>query len=148
MALDAIMDAVAVRAATLTGLRACYSAASSPEGATMIPRSVDDSPIGIVWFDGDTVEAGNFEVAVIQLELQIWVSAVNDIGEAYRKIIPFRDRARVLFRTDLDANGTAVRVLWTGTGAVDVEEVHGKPFLTMPTQLEALEIYASTDYTS
>ncbi len=148
MALDAIMDAVAVRAATLSGLRACYSAAASVEGATMIPRSVDDSPIGIVWFDSDTVEAGNFEVIVIQLELQIWVSAVDDIGEAYKKIIPFRDRARVLFRTDLDANGTAVRVMRTGTGSVAESEVHGKQFLVMPIQLEALEIYASTDYAS
>ena len=148
MALDAIMDAVAVRAATLTGLLACYSAAASSEGATMIPRSVDDSPVGIVWFDGDTVEAGNYEVVVIQLELQIWVSAADDIGEAYKTIIPFRDRARVLFRTDTDSNATAVRVLWTGTGAVDVEEVHGKNFLTMPIQLEALEVYVSNDYAS
>ena len=65
MSLDAIMDAVSVRAATMQGLKACYSAASSSEGATIMPRSVDDSPIGIVLFDGDEAEAGNFETVVI-----------------------------------------------------------------------------------
>ncbi len=146
MSLDAIMDAVAVRAAAgLSGLKACYSAGSSVEGADIMPNNIDDWPIGVVLFMGDDAEAGNFESIVIDLDLVIWVNA-QDFGYAYKTIIPYRDRGRVLFRTDIDANGTAVRVLWKGTSAVEVDDAHGAPFLTMSLHLEALEIYASTDY--
>jgi hypothetical protein len=145
MALDAIMDRTAVRAATLTGMKGAWSAASSAEGATVIPRSVDDWPVGIVWFDGSVMEPGNHETVVHDLELLIWVNA-TDISYAYKTIIPFFDRCRVLFRTDLDANTNAVRLVMTGARAVEVDEAHGKPFLVLPIQLEALEMHLSDDY--
>ena len=55
------------------------------------------------------------------------------------------DRARVLFRSDIDANGTAVRVLMKGYGTIEYDEVHDKPFLMLPIQFEALEHVALGD---
>lgn len=145
MALDAIMDRIAVRAASLSGLKAAWSAASSAEGATIVPRSVDDWPVAIVWADGGALAAGNHEGFVHDIELDIWVNA-TDIGYAYKTIVPFVERCRVLFRTDLDANATATRVEMTGYGAIETDEAHGKPFLILPIRLEALELYLSDDY--
>jgi hypothetical protein len=139
------MDAVAVRAAGLSGMKATFSAASSAEGATVIPRSIDDWPVGIVWADGGEMVAGNYETFDHDLELLIWANASN-VAYAYNALIPFVERCRVLFRTDVDANGTACRVLMTGYRAIEVDEAHGKPFLVLPIQLEALELYASNDY--
>lgn len=155
MSLEAVMDYVAGRMASglsaksssgTRGLRAAYSAATTGEGGAIIPRDVDDWPVAIIWTAGGDLTAGNGpEPIVHQLEAQIWCNA-TDAAFAYQTLIPFVDRSRVLFRTDLSAGGNAVRVLMTGYGAPDTEEARGKPFLILPIYLEALELNPSNAY--
>ena len=154
MSLEDIMDAIAVHAASgmsaadgttgLPGLKACYSAAASGEGATILPDSIDDWPIGIVGPNGGDLEASNYELFLHDLELVIWCNATSS-PYAFRVLVPFVDRARVLFRSDIDANGTAVRVVMKGYGTIEYDEVHDKPFLMLPIQFEALEHVALGD---
>lgn len=155
MSLEAVMDAVAGRliaglatASTsgTTGLRAAYSAASTGQGGAIIPRSVDDWPVAILWAAGGELTAGNGpEPIVHQLEAQFWCSAV-DAALAYQTLIPFVDRCRVLLRTNLSANDNATRVLMTGYGPPETEVAHNRPFLILPVYLEATELNPTNAY--
>jgi len=155
MALESVLDAVAARIATglsgasssgTPGLRAAYSAASTAEGAVIMPRSIDDWPVAIVWAGGGELTAGNgIEPILHRIEVRIWCGA-TDAAFAYQTLVPFVERCRVLFRTDMDAHGTAVRVLMTGYDAVETDDAHGKPFLVLPILLEALELEPTTGY--
>ena len=156
MSLEAVMDAVALRLASglsadsstgTPGLRAAYSAASTTQGAAIIPRSVDDWPVAIVWAAGGELTAGNGPEPILHsLEVRIWCNAA-EAAFAYQSLIPFVERCRVLYRTDLHASaGSAARVLMTGYGSPEVEDAHGKPFLVLPIYLEALELASVTTY--
>ena len=146
MALQSILDYVAVRcAASITGLKACYSTAASDEGAVGIPRSIDDGPVGFCLPGDGTADPGNWEQELHDFEVEVWVPAA-DMAYAYRTIIPFAGLFKAQFRTDLDNNETAVRVLYRGYRKPFYDDTAGKPFLVMPIQLEALEIRASDDY--
>ena len=155
MALESVMDAVAVRLGSglsaasssgTPGLKAAFSAGSTTEGAGIIPRSIDDWPVAIVWAAGGDLTAGNGpEPFFHQLEAQLWCNA-TDAAYAYQTLIPFVERCRVLFRTDMDANSAATRVLMTGYTAPEVDEAHGKPFLVLTIRLEALEMTSTTAY--
>lgn len=150
MALESVMDAIAVRlAANLSsasssgtkGLLAAYSAASTTQGASIIPRSVDDWPVAIVWFGGtDDASIGNGpEREVWTIEVQFWCNA-QDAAFAYQTLIPFVSRCKVLFRTDMNANDTAARVLYRGASPAEVDDAHGKPFLVLTVYLEVLDL--------
>ena len=155
MSLESCMDATAVRMATglaaesssgTRGLRAAYSVASTTEGARLIPRAVDDWPVAIIWSAGGQITAGNGpEPSVHELEVQIWCNA-TDGALAYQTLIPFVDRCRVLFRTDVNANSTTTRLLMTGYGAADVETAHDVPFLILPIYLQALDLDPTNGY--
>jgi hypothetical protein len=156
MSLEAVMDAIAVRlAANLSadsdsgtpGLRAAYSAGSTTQGATIIPRSVDDWPVAIVWAAGGQVQAGNGPEPILHaIEVQIWCNAA-EAAFAYQTLIPFVDRCRVLFRTDVDANTTALRVLMTGYDQPEQDDsTDGKPFLILTVHLDALELNPTNAY--
>jgi len=140
MSLVGVLDNTATRAATLTGMKAAHSCA-----ATTMPRSIDDWPVAIVWPDGGDMQAGNAESLLHHLELRIWVNA-TDAAFALSTLMPFVERCQVLFRTDLDIGGEAVRLLMTGYGAPEVETAHGKPFFVLPVGLEAFELRLAHDY--
>lgn len=156
MSLEAVMDAVAVRLASglsaasdtsTPGLRAAYSAASTSQGAAIIPRSIDDWPVAIVWHAGSDLTAGNGpEFILHRLEVRIWCGA-TDAAFAYQTLIPFVSRCVVLYRTDLHASAAnATRVLMLGAAEPEVDEAHGKPFLVLPIYLEALEMASVNTY--
>jgi hypothetical protein len=156
MSLEGVMDAIAVRLATdlaadsstgTRGLKAAYSAGSTSLGASIIPRSTDDWPIAIVWAAGGELTAGNGPEPIFhRIEVQFWCNA-SEAASAYQTLIPFVERCRVLYRTDLDAGGQAARVLMTGYSSPEVDDgADGKPFLVLTVYLEALESTATNAY--
>lgn len=156
MSLEGVMDAVAVRLATdlaadsdtnTRGLKAAYSAGSTSQGAHIIPRSTDDWPIAIVWSAGGELTAGNGPEPILhRLEIQFWCNAA-DAAVAYQTLIPFVERCRVLYRTDINAASQATRVLMTGYGQPEVDDGRdGKPFLVLPIYLDALELTPTSAY--
>jgi len=148
MSIESILDYVAVRsAANITGLKAAYSTAASSEGATGIPRSIEDGPVAFVLPGDGDAEPGNWEQELHTFEVEVWVPAA-DMATAYRAIIPFAGRFKTQFRADIDNNTTAVRVLYRGYRKPFYDDTAGKPFLVMSIQMEALEIRASDDYTT
>jgi len=145
MALQNILDYVAIRSAAVTGIKAAYSTAASDEGATGIPRSIDDGPVAFVLPGDGDAEPGNWEQELHTFEVEVWVPAA-DMAYAYRTIIPFPALFKAAFRSDIDNNATAVRVLYRGYREPSYDDTAGKPFLVMAIQLEALEIDATNTY--
>ena len=147
MSITHVFDATAVRCRTLTGLKECYTVTGTPQddGTLLaIPTSVDDTPVGALMPIGGELNAGNTESFVHRFELQIWINAADTNPLA---AVEFVERCRVLFRTDLDANQTAVRVLMQGYDRLRTEEMNsGQVFLVLPIRLEATELHYSHDY--
>lgn len=155
MAIENVMDAIAKRlidnlatasASGTPGLRAAYSSAATGQGGAIIPRTTDDWPVAIVWTLGGDLTAGNGpEPFVHRLEVQFWANAM-DAAYAYQTLIPFVDRCRQLFRTDLDAAAQADRVLMLGYDMPETDQEGSASFLVLPVFLEVLEIDPTNGY--
>ena len=132
------LDAISVRAATLTGLKACYTATGSGLATATFPQGVDDGPVGYVWLGPGQMQAGNAETVIFTAMLDIW-SRATDIGTAYKALAAFPDLAYVLFRTDTDLGGQVDRCLMTGWDEPQGREDNGgQPYLVLTIRLEVL----------
>lgn len=147
MSLPVIYDAVAKRARTLSGLKECYTVTGTPQddGTLLaIPTSLDSMPVATLMpLDGELI-AGNTERFIHRFEMSIWQNAAeaNPLGN-----LTFIELARVLFRTDIDAGGTATRVLFKGYNALRNETMNERQvFIVLPLRFEILETHFSSDY--
>lgn len=131
--LDQLIDAIANKAAAVTGVTASYGAASSDQtGAVeMMPSSFDgDGPVVITFPEGPwTVTAGNVETGVYLLAVSFWI-ADADGGAAYRRLAPIEGLMKAAFRSDIDANQTAVIAVYEG-GSMEPAIVNTRPWLVM-----------------
>ena len=143
------LDAIAVKAETMTGLKRCYSATGGGISSAIrpVPRSIDDGPVGIVWMGNATVEGGNFEHLIVDIVLDIWVPAA-DPGYAYQTIAVFCDLARTAFRTDMSLGGQCTRCQFAGWSELENENVGGREWLVLPIQLPTLITRYAADATS
>ncbi len=146
MSIETICNNLAVRVASLSGMKGAYSAVSTTTPSRYMPDSVDDWPIAIVWPDGGDLGAGNGpEPFMHQVEARIWVNAANT-GAAFKLAWPFVELARVLFRTDVTLSGACTRCLFVGYGPIEADQAHGKPFYILPLRFEVLEHTATNAY--
>lgn len=147
MSIIDIFDATATRCRTLVGLKECYTVTGTlqDDGTLLaIPTSLDDSPVGALMPRGGDIGAGNAENFVHRFELQIWQNAADTNPLAS---MAFVERCRVMFRSDMDANGTATRLLFSGYEPLRTEEINsGQVFLVLPIRFEVLELHFSHDY--
>jgi len=143
------LDAIAVKAETMTGMKRAYSATGGGVSSAIrpIPRGIDDGPVGVVWIGSAEVEGGNSEFLTIHTVLDIWVPAV-DSGYAYKTLTAFCDRVRTAFRSDMNLGGQCTRCQFTGWQEPENEEVNGRQFLVLPIQLEVLIVRQADDATA
>ena len=133
------LDAIAVKAQTMTGLKRCYSATGSGISGEVrpIPQGIDDGPVGVVWIGSGSVEGGNAEFLTITTTLDIWVQAEN-AGWAYKTVAAYADLARTAFRADMDLGGQCTRCQFMGWSDPETETVNGRQFLVLPIRLDIL----------
>ena len=133
------LDAIAVKAESMAGLKRCYSATGGGVSSTIrpIPRNVDDGPVGVVWLGSAEVEGGNAEHLIIDVVLDIWVRA-DDPGYAYRTLTAFCDLARTAFRSDMNLGGEATRCQFGGWSDPETETVNDRSYLVLPIHLPTL----------
>lgn len=133
------LDAIAVKAETMSGLKRCYSATGGGVSSTIrpIPRGIDDGPVGVVWIGSGTTEGGNHEHVTVDVRLDIWVPA-DEPGYAYKTLTAFCDLARTAFRSDMDLGGQATRCQFTGWDEPYAEEVNGRQYMVLPIRLDTL----------
>lgn len=139
MSAELILDAIASKVATVSGIKRAYgSAAGDPAVPTMV-EDVADAPAAFVFYDGFTVDGhADWERVTHRFVVRIYVSSA-DVGAAYKALVPFADRMIVAFRSDADLGGTCQRALILGADRPEPEEVNGKPFLVLPVRVEAME---------
>jgi len=139
MSIVGSLDAIAVKAEGMAGLKRCYSATGGGVSATLrpIPRGIDDGPVGVVWIGSADGNSGNAEHLVFTPVLDIWVPAEN-AGYAYKTLAAFPDLARTAFRTDMNLGGECTRCEFRGWDDPESETVDGRSFLILPIRLEVL----------
>lgn len=145
MAFDTIIARLADRIAGLSGMKGAYSPMSGT-AARVMPRTVDDWPIAILWPDGGDLQPGNGPEPFLHYpEARVWVNA-TDPGYAFRTAFSFVEPVRVAFRDDLTLDGACTRCVFMGYDALEVDEAHGKPFFVLPLRFEVLEHTATSAY--
>jgi hypothetical protein len=139
MSVVGALDAIAVKAETMSGLKRCYSATGGGISASLrpIPGGIDDGPVGVIWIGSASVEGGNAEALLINMVLDIWVQADN-AGYAYKTLAAFPDRARTAFRSDMDLTGQVTRCQFVGWDELQSEEANGRSYLVLPLRLDVL----------
>lgn len=148
MGLAAVLDYIANRASTeVTGLKGAYSPAADSATARAMPRSVDDWPIATFLPGSSDAQAGNGEMELHDIVARVWVNATN-IDFAFKTIVPFPERFKAMCRTNQDQGGAVTRLLYMGYDDWQVDEAHGKPFLTIDIRLQALEYRLVQDNTA
>jgi hypothetical protein len=149
MSLVGSLDAIAVKAETMAGLKRCYSATGGGVSSTVrpIPRSIDDTPVAVVWVGSATCEGGNSEFLAVDVTLDVWVRA-DDPGYAYKTLTAFCDLARTAFRSDMDLGGQAARCQFLGWNEPETETVDSRQFLILPLRLGLLIVRQASDATA
>jgi len=140
------LDAIAVKAETMTGLKRCYSATGSGVSSEVrpIPRGIDDGPVGVVWIGSAEGNSGNAEHLLFRPVLDIWVPADNP-GWAYKTLAAFIDLAMPVFRTDMNLGGQCTRCEFVGWGDPINETIGERSYLILPIQLEVLILRYAAD---
>lgn len=143
------LDAIAVKAATITGLKTCYSATGSGISSTIrpIPRAIDDTPVGVVWIGSGSMEGGNEEFIAVDVRLDLWVRA-DEPGYAYKTLAAFPDLAATVFRADMDLGGQAARCHMAGWDEPESETVNERQYLILPIRLGLLVVRQASDATA
>jgi len=143
------LDAIAVKAEGMAGLKKCYSATGGGVSASLrpIPRGIDDGPVGVVWIGSAEGNSGNAEHLVFGPILDIWCPA-EDAGHAYKTLAAFPDLARTAFRSDMNLGGQCTRCEFVGWDEPASEDVNGRTFLVLPIRLEVLIHRYASDATA
>lgn len=140
MSYHGALDAIAVKARTMTGLKECWAATGSGVSSTLrpIPMRLDDGPVGMVEMGTADVVGGNGEALVANVTLSIWASAGQNAGYAYRTLAAYPDIALTTFRADLDLGGEVTRCIVRGWDELETETVNNAAWLVLPIRLEVL----------
>ena len=139
MSVNGSLDALAVRAETMAGLKRCYAATGGGISDTLrpIPRGIEDGPVGVVWMGSAEGNSGNAEHLIFRPVLDIWVQAEN-AGFAYKTLVAFPDLARTAMRGDLTLNGECTRCEFVGWDDPTTETINDRTYLVLPILFEVL----------
>jgi hypothetical protein len=147
VAFDTILTRLGDKLATISGMKGVYGP-DSGTAARVMPQSVDDWPVAIVWPDGGELQPGNGpEPFLHRPEARIWVNATS-ADYAFATAYSFLEPARVLFRGGITLDGACTRCIFLGYSPLELDEAHGKPFFVLPLLFEVLEHTATTAYTA
>ncbi|HUW17594.1 MAG TPA: hypothetical protein VMW94_10995 [Actinomycetes bacterium] len=137
MSLIGSLEAIAVKGATVAGIKRVYgpSGAGISSEVRPIPSGIDDGPVGVVWIGPGSTSGGNAEDVVVDVSLDYWVQA-DSAGYAYKTIAALPDLVRAAFRYDMDLGGQADRCIFMGWDAPQAEEVNGRYYLVLPCRLD------------
>jgi hypothetical protein len=149
VSLEASLDYLSKRLVQHTALLEVFTiTGTEADDGTLrpIPPSLDSLPVGILWFQGEQVDAGNSERTLDTVQLLIFDRG-TDGGFGYSSLVPYLKTVRVLLRTDLTLGGHATRCLYRGSGQVYPEQIdNGQQYLVLPINLELLFIDNTDEY--
>ena len=141
------LDQMAVVIATISEIKACYTATGSgvSSASRPIPQSIDDGPVGVMWIGSAQLQAGNAEVLLFRPTCDVWVRATN-AGFANKSISAMPDRFIAKFRTNLGLADNVTRCLMTGWDEPFIETSNKQEYLVLPITFELLILHFAHDY--
>jgi hypothetical protein len=143
MSLEVIIDAVATKVGTISGIKASYGPGASNSAVPVIPNDIADGPVAVTTYDGfEVVIPSQFEDVHYSLLTNVYVTN-DDAGAAYKALIPFIERFIVAFRTGKSlgtAGGVSVEAEVTGGDRFGQVTVNDKECLTFPVHISVREV--------
>lgn len=138
MSVEAIVDAAATKAATVSGIKAAYgTGAVSGSG---FPSQVSDGPIAVVvWTGTDVVIPMSYEQLEHSLVVYVYVAGV-DPGYAYKTLIPYIARFITAWRTDRDLGGACAESWVSGADPIESVDINGRPYDRLPIRVTVREV--------
>lgn len=147
--LAANLDELAKRLVAGTDLKAVYAVTGTEadDGSLRpIPPSLDSIPVGILWFQQESTEAGNTESSVDLVDLLIWQRGTGN-GYGYSLLLPYLDSVRILLQKKLINESRATRVLYQGASQIYPQTIdNGMTYLVLPIHLEILRLVHTDAY--
>lgn len=142
MSLEAIIDAAATKAATVSGVKAAYGTGTI--AGAPLPTAIDDGPIAIVmWTGSDVVIPTTFEEYLHRISVHIYVPGV-DPGYAYKTLIPFVSRFITVWRLDRDLGGTCVESWVESASGIEAVTVNTRPYNRLSIQIHVRDVALGT----
>lgn len=143
MSIVGSLDAIATKIGAVAGIKRAYAVGVASD-VRPIPRSIDDTPVAIVWMGAGEGGSGNYEVVLMTPTVDIWVAA-DDAGYANKTLARFLDPVRASFRSDMTLGGECTRSQMTGWDDPTTETVGDRSFLVLPIRAEVLIERLGTD---
>lgn len=149
--LAANLDELSNRLIAGTTLKAVYTitGTEADDGSLRpVPQSIDSTPVGVLWFQGETVLPGNSEFTVDDIDLLIFERGTSG-GYGYTTLTPFLDVIRPFLRTNLTNSGRATELIYRGAGAIYPETINnGTVYLVLPLHIQIKRIANTSAYSA
>lgn len=140
MSIEAIVDAAAVKAATVTGIKAAYGSSAGDTSVRPLPSGIADGPIAVVmWTGTEVIVPTTFEALEHELVVWVYVSGADE-GYAYKTLLPFVARFIAAWRTDRDLGGTCVESWVSRVDAIEPAEMNSREYVRLPVRVTVREV--------
>jgi len=141
MSVEAILDALATKAGTVSGIKRAYGSQAADATVATLPDAISDTPIAIVTYEGSTpvTRAFNTEDVEHAYMIRVYVTS-QQAGASFKTLLPFASRFIIALRSDMDLGGTCA---WSDFESIDAPEavdLSGRSFLVLPIRVVAREI--------
>lgn len=140
MSTEAILDALAVRAGAVTGIKRAYGSGAADSSVAVLPDAIVDGPVAVVTWEGSTLIT---QASIEDLEHRFLIRVyINDqgSGQAFKVLLPFVSRFVVALRSDRDLAGTCSFSGVEGADAPESVDLGGRSFLVLPIRVVAREV--------
>jgi hypothetical protein len=143
MSLEAIVDAAALKAGTVTGIKRAYGTGNTA-GGNVLPRDIADGPVAIVlWDTTDVIIPTTFEELEHHLLIHVYVPGV-DQAYAYKTLVPFVSRFVTVWRLDRSLGGACVESFVDGADGIGAVTVNDKPFSRLSIRVTVRDVALGT----
>ena len=149
MSAEAILDALATKAGTVSGIKRAYGSGAGDATVATLPDAIADGPVAVVTYEGTgpITRAFNTEDVEHRYLIRVYVSD-QGAGASFKSLLPFVTRFIVALRSDMDLGATCS---WSDFESIDAPEsieLSGRPFLVLPIRVVAREITRGSLYTT
>lgn len=142
MGLPQILDAVATKAAAITGM-AGASGAGVTSGVAGMPVELPGTPWAMCLPGDATTDQGRVTTTDDEVEVRVYVPA-SSLPAGGALLAGFPDLFETAWRTDRDLGGTCVDSWYAGHGKIEREDWGSVAYLVLPVRIGVLRIVTGT----
>lgn len=148
MSAELILDALATKAGTVSGIKKAYGSGAGDPLVATLPDAIADGPVAVVTYEGTTPVTRAFSTEDVEHRylVRVYVSD-HGAGVAFKTLLPMASRFIVALRSDMDMGGVCAWSDFEGIDAPEAVEISGRQFLVLSIRVVAREITHGSLYT-